>query len=320
MNALPETVLSALPTAFIMEGLRGKLRHEEPLARHTSWRVGGPAQHFYQPADIDDVATLLRQLPPTEAVFWLGLGSNLLVRDGGLRGTVIATSGMLNGLTQLGAQSVRAEAGVPCAKVARFTAQAGLHGGEFFAGIPGTMGGALAMNAGAFGAETWSLVQSVETVDRCGERHVRSVDEYRIAYRNVTIPQAAQNSYGHPQQEWFVAATLRFTQADSGSAKARIKQLLERRNLTQPISQPSAGSVFRNPPGDHAARLIETCGLKGVCIGKACVSEKHANFIINTGAARAADIEALIATIIDAVEQRHGVRLIPEVRIVGEPA
>jgi UDP-N-acetylmuramate dehydrogenase len=318
MNALPETAAPATHTSFILEGLRGRLLHEEPLARHTSWRVGGPAEHFYQPADINDVAVLLRQLPASESVFWLGLGSNLLVRDGGLRGTVIATSGMLNGLIQLDAQTVRAEAGVPCAKVARFTAQAGLRGGEFFAGIPGTMGGALAMNAGAFGGETWSLVQSVETLDRCGERHVRNVDEYRIAYRNVTTARALQDAYGNIRQEWFVAATLHLTPADSGSAKARIKQLLERRNLTQPANQPSAGSVFRNPPGDYAARLIEACGLKGACVGKACVSEKHANFIINTGQARATDIEALIAKVTTAVEQQHGVRLIPEIRIVGE--
>ncbi len=317
MNALPENQLPVAHNAFVLTGLRGTLRHGEPLARHTSWRVGGPAQHFYQPADIDDAAALLRQLPDGEAVLWLGLGSNLLVRDGGLRGTVIATSGMLNGLTQLDAQTVRAEAGVPCAKVARFTAQAGLHGGEFFAGIPGTMGGALAMNAGAFGAETWDLVQQVETLDRSGARHVRSGADYQIAYRSVS---ATNTTSGLPDREWFVAATLRLTPADSGSAMARIKQLLERRNLTQPANQASAGSVFRNPPGDYAARLIEACGLKGHCVGNACVSEKHANFIINTGAARAADIEALIAIIIDAVEQRHGVRLVPEVRIVGEPA
>lgn len=320
MNALPETISPVTPAAFSLKGLRGRLLQEEPLARHTSWRVGGPAQHFYQPADIDDIATLLRQLPNSESVFWLGLGSNLLVRDGGLRGTVIATSGMLNGLTQLDAQTVRVEAGVPCAKVARFTAQAGLHGGEFFAGIPGTMGGALAMNAGAFGGETWSLVQSVETLDRCGERHVRKVDEYRIAYRSVSTAQALQDACcgSNIRQEWFVAATLYLTPADSGSAKARIKQLLERRNLTQPANQSSAGSVFRNPPGDYAARLIEACGLKGMCVGKACVSVKHANFIINTGQACAADIEALITQVATAVEQRYSVRLIPEIRIVGE--
>lgn len=313
---LPENPLPAIRNAFVLTGLRGILRHEEPLARHTSWRVGGPAQHFYQPEDIDDAAALLSQLPDGEAVLWLGLGSNLLVRDGGLRGTVIATSGMLNGLTQLDAQTVRAEAGVPCAKVARFTAEAGLHGGEFFAGIPGTVGGALAMNAGAFGAETWDLVQQVETLDRSGARHVRSNTDYRIAYRSVSPANTAPAS----NQEWFVATTLHLTPADSGTAKARIKQLLAQRNLTQPANQASAGSVFRNPPGDHAARLIEACGLKGHCVGKACVSEKHANFIINTGAARAADIEALIANIITTVEQAHGVRLIPEVRIVGEPA
>jgi len=316
VNTLPENQLPVAPNAFALTGLRGTLRHGEPLARHTSWRVGGPAQRFYQPADIDDAAALLRQLPDGEAVLWLGLGSNLLVRDGGLRGTVIATSGMLNGLTQLDAQTVRAEAGVPCAKVARFTAQAGLHGGEFFAGIPGTVGGALAMNAGAFGAETWDLVQQVETLDRSGARHVRSSADYRIAYRSVSPANTTQK----PNQEWFVAATLHLTPADSGSAKARIKQLLGQRNLTQPVNQASAGSVFRNPPGDHAARLIEACGFKGRCVGTACVSEKHANFIINTGTARAADIEALIASIIDTVEQAHGVRLIPEVRIVGEPA
>ncbi|MEO5573529.1 MAG: UDP-N-acetylmuramate dehydrogenase [Gammaproteobacteria bacterium] len=316
---MPETVPPATHAAFIPEGLRGRLRHEEPLAGHTSWRVGGPAQHFYQPADIDDIAALLRQLPQSEPVFWLGLGSNLLVRDGGLRGTVIATSGMLGGLTQLDAQTVRAEAGVPCAKVARFTAQAGLHGGEFFAGIPGTVGGALAMNAGAFGGETWSLVQSVETLDRSGARHVRNMDEYRIGYRSVSTARASADASGIVQQEWFVAATLCLTPADSGSAKARIKQFLERRNLTQPTSQPSAGSVFRNPPGDYAARLIEASRLKGVCIGKACVSEKHANFIINTGQARAADIEALMVKIAATVEQQYGIRLIPEIRIVGEP-
>lgn len=292
------------------KNLRGMLRHDELLSRHTSWRVGGPVARFYQPADIDDLAVFLRQLSEDEPLFWLGLGSNLLVRDGGMKGTVIATSGMLNGLSQVDKLSVRAEAGVPCAKVARFAARAALSGTEFLAGIPGTMGGALAMNAGAFGGETWQIVTQVETINRSGEVQRRTSADYQIAYRSVQA--------SHLSSEWFVATQIALQPGDSGVAMAQIRQLLERRNQTQPTQQPNAGSVFRNPPGDHAARLIEDCGLKGTYIGAACVSEKHANFIINTGAATAADIECLMNGIADTVEQKHGVRLIPEVRIVGD--
>jgi len=287
--------------------LRGELLRHEPLARHTSWRVGGPARQFYTPADLDDLANFLAGLPVSEELVWLGLGSNLLVRDGGIDGTVIATFGGMNLLSALDDRTLRAEAGVSCAKVARFMTRLGLSGGEFLAGIPGSMGGALAMNAGAFGGETWQYVSAVETIDRRGERRTRTPDEYRIGYRHVQ----------GPADEWFVAAHLRFVHDDSGTAQARIKALLERRGATQPTNQPSCGSVFRNPPGDHAARLIEACGLKGQCIGKACISEKHANFIVNTGGARAAEIEALICKVRDIVEREQGVRLETEVRIVG---
>jgi UDP-N-acetylmuramate dehydrogenase len=290
--------------------LRGELCHDEPMARHTSWRAGGPARSFYTPADIDDLANFLAGLPAGEGLFWIGLGSNLLVRDGGIPGTVIATFGGMNGLRMLDDRTLRAEAGVSCAKVARFMTRHGLTGGEFLAGIPGSMGGALAMNAGAWGGETWQHVVAVETIDRRGERRLRSPEDYEIGYRHVLGPAG----------EWFVAAQLRFTPGDGVAAQARIKELLERRAATQPTNQPSCGSVFRNPPGDHAARLIESCGLKGCCIGKACVSEKHANFIINTGGARAADIEALIEHVRATVERERGVRLIPEVRIVGVEA
>ena len=293
--------------AMKLPSLRGALLHNEPLARHTSWRVGGPARQFYTPADLDDLANFLATLPDDEALLWLGLGSNLLVRDGGFPGTVIATFGGMNALSMLDAQTLRAEAGVSCAKVARYMTKHGLTGGEFLAGIPGSMGGALAMNAGAWGGETWQSVVAVETVDRHGERRLRTPAEYEIGYRHVR----------GPADEWFIAAHLRFEAGDSVAAQARIKALLERRAATQPTNQPSCGSVFRNPPGDHAARLIEACGLKGTCIGKACVSEKHANFIINTGAARAADIEALIAQVRETVEREQAVRLETEVRIVG---
>lgn len=294
--------------------LRGTLRHNESLARHTSWRVGGPATSYYRPADIDDLSVFLNQLPPAEPVFWLGLGSNLLVRDGGIQGTVIATGGMLNGLERLDAQTLRAEAGVSCAKVARHAARLGLSGGEFFAGIPGTVGGALAMNAGAFGAETWEHISRVETIDHRGQRRLRMPNEYRIAYRSVFGP------LSKPGSEWFVAGHLQFQLGDSAAAKRHIRKLLTRRNDTQPTQQANAGSVFRNPPGDHAARLIEGCGLKGLCIGGACVSEKHANFIINQGLATAAEIETLIGKVAARVEQRYGIQLTTEVLIVGEEA
>lgn len=296
-------------TAKSQQPLRGKISRNEPMSKHTSWRVGGLADCYYQPADIEDLAILLSQLADDEPLTWIGLGSNLLVRDGGIRGTVIATSGVLNGLQRLNGNKVRVEAGVSCAKVARFCAREGLTGAEFLAGIPGTMGGALAMNAGAFGSETWEIVCAVETLQRSGQRYERPPEEYQVGYRSVRGPEG----------EWFVAAELQLKTGDTAAAQARIKELLARRSDTQPTQIPNAGSVFRNPPGDHAARLIETTGLKGVCIGEACVSEKHANFIVNTGSAKAVDIEALINQVAHEVELKHGVRLEREVRIVGEP-
>jgi len=288
--------------------LRGELRLDEPMARHTSWRAGGAAARFYRPADLDDLALFLSGLPADEPLLWLGLGSNLLVRDGGVRGTVIYTQGGLDRLERTAACTVRAEAGVACAKVARFCARLGLAGAEFLAGIPGTMGGALAMNAGAFGGETWARVVEVETVDRHGVRRTRSRDDYQVGYRSVQGPAG----------EWFLAAHLRLEAEDSAAIQARIKALLDQRGRSQPIGLPSCGSVFRNPDGDHAARLIEAAGLKGTCIGPACVSDKHANFIVNTGNARAADIEALIEHVRRTVQEKYGVELQPEVRIVGE--
>nr|WP_026289883.1 UDP-N-acetylmuramate dehydrogenase [Thioalkalivibrio sulfidiphilus] len=296
-------------TAENLQMLRGELRHHEPLARYTSWRVGGTADQLYKPADLDDLAFFLSTLPPKEPLLWLGLGSNLLVRDGGVRGTVIALSGALNEMTLLPDNRIRAEAGVACAKLARFAADANLTGCEFLAGIPGTLGGALAMNAGAWGGETWTCVETVETLDRRGRRHLREADEYQVAYRSVITP----------VEEWFTAATFRLTPGDGQAGKARIRELLAERAERQPTGVASCGSVFRNPPGDHAGRLVEAAGLKGHRIGGAQVSEKHANFIINTGDATAADLEALIRHVQATVEARFGVRLEPEVRVVGEP-
>jgi len=291
------------------KGLRGELLLNEPMSRHTTWRVGGPAERYYKPVDMDDLACYLGQLPEAEPIFWLGLGSNLLVRDGGIRGSVIAYFGGLNALERDGTQ-VRVEAGVACGKVARFCSQRSLVGAEFLAGIPGAMGGALAMNAGAFGGETWDLVEQVEVMDRHGKRHIRKAEEYQVGYRWVQRPLE--------QDEWFVAVWLRLREGNSSEASMRIRALLDRRSQTQPTQQPNAGSVFRNPEGDYAARLIELCGLKGYRIGGAQVSEKHANFIVNLGDATAGDIEQLIAKIQATVKQQHGIELMREVRIAGE--
>ncbi len=289
--------------------LRGRLHIDEPLAKHTSWRLGGPADRYYVPADLDDLQVFLASLEADVDVLWIGLGSNLLVRDGGIRGAVIAPLGALDRIEQRGAGRVYVECGVSCAKLAKFCNKQGLAGGDFFAGIPGTVGGALAMNAGAFGGETWRAVERVIMIDRDGRLTERGAGEFEIGYRQVD----------GPQREWFVAAEFGFAERADGEA-SNIRELLRRRNETQPIGQPSCGSVFKNPPGDHAARLIEAAGLKGHCLGSACVSDKHANFIISSADTTAADVEALIGFVRERVRERFGVELETEVRIVGETA
>lgn len=281
---------------------------DEPMAAHTSWRTGGPADMFYRPASVAELQAFLRSLPDGTPLTWMGLGSNLLVRDGGVRGAVVCTSGLPRELEQLGGGLVRASAGLPCATMARRCARWGLGPAAFFAGIPGTVGGALAMNAGAFGGETWDRVVRVETLDRHGARRTREKSEFEIGYRTVR---------GWPG-EWFLTATFAFD-ADRHEESAAIKSLLERRSQSQPLGRPSAGSVFRNPEGEHAGALIERSGLKGARIGGAMVSDKHANFIVNTGDATAADIEALIERVRAVVLEQTGVALEPEVRIIGEP-
>lgn len=287
---------------------QGELRHDEPMTKHTSWRVGGTADNYYRPVDLEDLRLFLAELTDDEKLTWVGLGSNLLIRDGGIRGTVISTSGMLNEMSLQQEKTLYVEAGVSCAKVARFAAKQNLTGAEFLAGIPGTMGGALAMNAGAFGGETWDKVTQVTTISNKGECTSRSPSEYKVGYRSVI----------GPENEWFVSTILRLEQGDVKVGQAKIKKLLSQRGATQPTSQPSCGSVFRNPIDDHAARLIEVSGLKGTCIGGACVSEKHANFIINTGTATATDIENLINKVAETVKQQHGIELQREAHIIGE--
>ncbi len=288
---------------------QGELKTNEPMSRHTSWRVGGPADRFFRPASIADLSAMLASTPAEVPVFWCGLGSNLLVRDGGIRGLVVNTTGLLNEVRQTGELLLEAGAGVPCTVLARHCVRYKLGPAEFFAGIPGSIGGALAMNAGAYGGETWDFVTEVKTMDRGGELHVRTPAEFEIGYRSVVLPGT----------EWFVSAVFAF-KADPDASRERVQALMARRRETQPLGLPSCGSVFRNPEGDHAARLIEAAGLKGHTLGGAQVSPKHANFIINTGEASARDIEALIEFVAQRVAEVHGVELQHEVRIVGEPA
>jgi len=322
----------AEPRHFPLPRLVGELRLDEPMHRHTTWRTGGPAQRAYFPADLQDLGRFLRALPATEPVQFVGLGSNLLVRDGGVRGTIVFTHGALKEVAlsehEEGFPLLYAQAGVAAPKVSRFAATHGLRRAEFLTGIPGTVGGALAMNAGCYGSETWDIVHMVLVLTRAGEIKRRAPDEYEVSYRRVALKSgglsSTQTLTPHPSPltpssaEFFAAAWFRLTPGDGDESRGVIKDLLQRRIASQPLGEPNAGSVFRNPPGDYAARLIESCGLKGFAIGGALVSPKHSNFIVNTGAATSADIEALITHVQATVHAQRGVLLEREVRIIGE--
>jgi UDP-N-acetylmuramate dehydrogenase len=291
--------------------IRGHLLRNEPMARHTSWRVGGPARTFFEPADREDLIAFVRGLPTSEPVLWLGLGSNLLVRDGGFAGTVIHLHGALDTLRREDAGTVFAEAGTHCARLAKFAKDEQLAGLGFMAGIPGTVGGALAMNAGAWGGETWPQVREAEIIRRDGGTEWLPAGDFVFRYRHVEAP---------PQAMGFIAARFAVTADVDGAHERYTKESLARRKASQPVGKPSAGSTFRNPVGDHAARLIESCGLKGHRIGGAQVSVQHANFLITEDGAKAADVEALIQHLQATVKARTGVELHPEVKVVGDAA
>ena len=310
------------PKMGVKEALRGEIRMNESMKKYTSWRAGGQADRIYIPADLADLSQFLLSIPKRETVHVVGLGSNLLVRDGGLRGTVILPHARLNSL-RLEQHSdeeglIYVEAGVTCAKVARFSALNNLAGAEFLAGIPGTVGGALAMNAGCYGLETWGIIEGVKTLNRSGSLKDRDSKEYKTSYRQVNLKSDIGLPVDSSSEEWFVGAWIRLKKGTDVTSRKKIKELLSRRISSQPLNLPSAGSVFRNPPGDYAARLIELCGLKGFSIGGAMVSSKHANFIVNTGNAMAEDIEAVIAEISKKVKRKTGIKLVQEIRIIGE--
>jgi UDP-N-acetylmuramate dehydrogenase len=287
-----------------------RVKRNEPMSRHTSWHVGGPADVYFSPRDRADLLVFLATLPEGTPLFWLGLGSNLLVRDGGIRGVVIDTQSGLTRLERVNDTTLTCEAGVPCARLARQCIKWGLAPAEFLAGIPGTLGGALTMNAGAFGGETWPRVRSVDVCDARGNERRRAASDYRYGYRHIVPPAPG---------EFFLAASLEF-EYRPGITEDGMRELLARRKETQPIGEWSCGSTFTNPPGDHAARLIEAAGLKGTRIGDIMVSPKHANFLVNVEAAKAADVERLVQLIQQEVQKQFGISLTPEFRTVGEAA
>lgn len=298
--------------AMANPNLKGQWAENASMADQVSWRAGGAAARTYVPADLDDLCAAIAEVPADEPLLFAGLGSNLLVRDGGFPGTVFLLHAALRRL-EMDGEFVYAEAGVASPKLARFVGKQGRVGGEFLAGIPGTIGGALAMNAGCYGSETWSFVDRVLVADRRGEKRLQSASEFEIGYRHVEARAADQAPVA------FLAAWFRFPAGDPEASRARIADLLARRQQTQPLDLPNAGSVFRNPQGDFAARFVEAAGMKGYRIGGAQISEKHANFIVNPeGKATAADIEALIELAQREVQDRFGVTLQREVRIVGE--
>lgn len=283
------------------------LRHY-PLAPHTSWKVGGAADVCFQPSSVAELQSALTQIPESEEPFFLGLGSNTLIRDGGVRGYVILTRGLDKIFKAETDDLIYAEAGVSCATLARFAARQGLGGLEFLAGIPGTVGGALAMNAGANGSETWGFVNSVEMINQAGKVTQRFPSDFNIHYRKAI----------GESKEWFLSASFKCRKTNKEESLAVIKQYLDRRQKTQPIHLPNCGCVFVNPEGAHAGNLIDQAKLKGIRVGAAAVSELHANFIVNQGEATAKDIEGLIGHISGVVFEKFGIRLQTEVKIIGQ--
>ncbi len=302
------TAIMERPMDSHLEGLEGVLLHDEPMSKHTTWRVGGKAEMYFVPKDKAALVQLMCQLPSNIPVFWFGLGSNLLVRDGGIPGMVICTLKSLGLIERVSEDTVYAQAGVTSAKLAKYCARHGLEGAEFLAGIPGSFGGAVAMNAGAFGGDTWTMIKRIECLDRDGNIRWYNKDEIDHAYRHVALP----------NESWIVGAEIKLTPIKGLDLARRIRELLKTRGVSQPVQTANAGSVFKNPENDHAARLLEQAELKGTRIGGAHFSEKHANFIVNDGTASAIEIESLIEVGQKTVQARFGVLLSPEVRIVGE--
>ena len=280
--------------------------YNELLSKHTAWKVGGPADIFFTPQNRDDLSNFLKSNHGKQ-ITWLGNGTNVLVRDGGIRGAVISTKKSIDKINMETKNSCRVEAGASCMDLALFAEKNQLGPAAFFSGIPGSIGGALTMNAGSFGMETWDLVKEVEVINEKGDISFIEKESFDIAYRTVTFP----------FRLWFLSCSM-FLSSDEETTKDNLIELRNQRIKTQPLSEDTCGSVFKNPPGNFAGALIEGSGLKGFKIGSASISEKHANFIVNQGGATAGDIENLINHTRQVVKKNYDIDLQPEVRIMGE--
>lgn len=287
-----------------VEVLRG-----EPMSRHTTFKIGGPADLFCVPQDTDALIELLKWTRAERIpALVIGGGSNLLVRDGGIRGAVISTA-RLAAMSQREDGEVQAECGAPLARLAAYARDLGLCGLEFAQGIPGSVGGGVYMNAGAYGGEMKSLVTETDAVTPAGELMTVRGEEHRFGYRESCFTSSGAV---------VLRTRLRLLPGDRAAIAAQMEEYRERRRRMQPLESPSAGSTFKRPPGFYAGKLIEETGLKGLAMGGACVSEKHAGFIVNKGGATARDVLELIEEVRAAVLLEHGVLLEPEIRVVGE--
>ena len=291
----------------IAQKFEGDCSYDESMAKHTSWRVGGRADLFYSPKSRKDLVYFLSSIDPNLPITWIGRGTNILVRDAGIRGVVISTKSFLKEIEKTSEYLYKVEAGVACVELALFCQKNGIGPAAFFSGIPGSIGGALTMNAGSFGMETWDLVKEVEVINEKGDISFLEKESFDIAYRTVTFP----------FRLWFLSCSMSLS-SDEQTTKDNLIELRNQRIRTQPLSENTCGSVFKNPPGNYAGALIEGAGLKGFKIGSASISEQHANFIVNEGGATARDIENLIKHTRQAVREKFDIDLQPEVRIIGE--
>ena len=278
----------------------------EPLSKHTSWKVGGPADIFFTPENRDNLSQFLKS-NHDKSITWLGNGTNVLVRDGGIRGAVISTKKSLNKIKKEADKTCRVEAGASCMDLALFAEKNQLGPAAFFSGIPGSVGGALTMNAGSFGYETWNFVESVEVIDQDGVIHQLEPKDFSFSYRVVNFPFPL----------WFLSCRMKFSDEQT-TTKEELKILRNQRLKTQPLSEDTCGSVFKNPEKGHSGDLIERAGLKGYRIGGCSISTKHANFIVNEGNATSENIEDLIEHVQEIVSSQFDVELETEVRIIGE--
>jgi UDP-N-acetylmuramate dehydrogenase len=297
-----------------LPAVRGKLLLNEPLGPYTWFRVGGAADALFIPADADDLADFLKALDPAVPVTVLGVGSNVIVRDGGVEGVVIRLAGRAWGQVTTDGDTITAGAGALDAMVAKASAKAGIAGLEFYAGIPGTVGGALTMNAGCYGSETKDVLVSARGMTRRGERVEFALADFGYTYRHSEAP----------EDVIWVEATYRGTPDDPAAVQARIDEITSRREQTQPIRDKTGGSTFKNPPGHSSWQLVDAAGWRGklhrVTGGGAMFSDLHSNFMINPGEATAADIEALGEAVRADVLAKTGVQLEWEIRRIGRPA